>query len=72
MSEAERKAMMAHYFKRNEEMKKLAENDDDDFEFGVGESEGSIKTAIARFLRWYPIPRGWTWFVNLFMFLCVN
>jgi len=31
VSEAERKAMMAHYFKRNEEAKKLAENDDDDF-----------------------------------------
>jgi len=31
VSEDERKAMMAHYFKRNEEMKKLAENDDDDF-----------------------------------------
>lgn len=31
ISEAEKKAMMAHYFKKNEEMKKLAENDNDDF-----------------------------------------
>ena len=31
VSEAERKAMMAHYFKRQEQMKKLAENDEDDF-----------------------------------------
>lgn len=31
VSEAERKAMMAHYFKKQEEMKKLAENDEDDF-----------------------------------------
>mmetsp|Transcript_30312 Transcript_30312/g.90860 ORF Transcript_30312/g.90860 Transcript_30312/m.90860 type:complete len:286 (+) Transcript_30312:285-1142(+) len=31
VSENERKAMMAHYFKRQEEMKKLAEADDDDY-----------------------------------------
>jgi len=31
VSESERKAMMAHYFKKNEEMKKVAECDDDDF-----------------------------------------
>ena len=31
VNEEERKAMMAHYFKRNEELKKLAEADDDDY-----------------------------------------
>jgi len=31
VSEKERKAMMAHYFKRNEELKNLAEADDDDY-----------------------------------------
>lgn len=31
VSEAERKAMMAHYFKKQEQMKKLAENDEDDY-----------------------------------------
>jgi len=31
VSEEERKAMMAHYFKRQEEMKKLAEANDDDY-----------------------------------------
>ena len=31
MSESERKAMMAHYFKRQEEMKALAEANDDDY-----------------------------------------
>merc|ERR1711918_223921 len=31
VSEAERSAMMAHYFKKQEEMKKLAEADDDDY-----------------------------------------
>ena len=31
VSEEERKAMMAHYFKRQEEMKKLAEADEDDY-----------------------------------------
>jgi hypothetical protein len=31
VSEEERKAMMAHYFKRQEEMKKLAEATDDDY-----------------------------------------
>jgi hypothetical protein len=31
VSEAEKKAMMAHYFKKNEEMKRIAENDEDDF-----------------------------------------
>lgn len=31
VNEEERKAMMAHYFKRNEEMKRLAEAEDDDY-----------------------------------------
>lgn len=31
VSEEERKAMMAHYFKRQEDLKKLAEADDDDY-----------------------------------------
>merc|ERR1712054_150047 len=31
ISEDERKAMMAHYFKKQEEMKKLAEATDDDY-----------------------------------------
>lgn len=31
VSEDERKAMMAHYFKRQEELKRLAEADDDDY-----------------------------------------
>lgn len=31
VNEEERKAMMAHYFKRNEEMKRLAEAEDNDY-----------------------------------------
>ena len=31
VSEDERKAMMAYYFKKQEEMKALAENDEDEF-----------------------------------------
>lgn len=31
VNEEERKAMMAHYFKRQEELKKLGEADDDDY-----------------------------------------
>merc|ERR1712146_629938 len=31
VSEEERKAMMAHYFKRQEELKKLSEANDDDY-----------------------------------------
>lgn len=31
MSEEERKAMMAHYFKRQEELKRMAEAQDDDY-----------------------------------------
>merc|ERR1712124_66979 len=31
VTEAERKAMMAHYFKKQEEMKKLATNDEDSY-----------------------------------------
>jgi len=31
VNEEERKAMMAHYFKRQEEVKKLAEADSDDY-----------------------------------------
>lgn len=31
VSEEERKAMMAHYFKRQEEMKRLAESNEDEY-----------------------------------------
>ena len=46
VSEAERTAMMAHYFKKQEEMKALAEADDDDFHGSGWANPGGLKESL--------------------------
>lgn len=46
VSEAERKAMMAHYFKKQEEMKKLAENDEDDYLHSSWANPNRLKNSL--------------------------
>jgi len=46
VTESERNAMMAHYFKKQEEMKKLAEADDDDFHSSVWSSSNQMKDGL--------------------------
>lgn len=46
ISEEERKAMMARYFKRNEDLKKLAENDEDDFHNSAWANPKALKSRL--------------------------
>ena len=46
VGEAERKAMMAHYFKRNEEMKRLAEDDDDGYTNASWANPNALKQSL--------------------------
>ena len=46
VTEAERKAMMAHYFKKQEEMKKLATNDEDDYLHSAWANSSSLKNSL--------------------------
>lgn len=49
VSEDERKAMMAHYFKRQEELKKLAEADDDDYLHSQWADPTALKSSLQGF-----------------------
>merc|ERR1719218_404025 len=46
VSEAERKAMMAHYFKKQEELKKLATNDEDDYLNSAWANSRGLKNSL--------------------------
>ena len=46
VSEGERKAMMAHYFKRQEELKALAEADDDDYLHSAWADTKALKNSL--------------------------
>lgn len=46
VSEAERSAMMAHYFKKQEEMKKLAEADDDEYLGSIWANPTGLKSGL--------------------------
>lgn len=46
ISEAERKAMMAHYFKKQEEMKKIATNDEDDYLNSAWANSKGLKNSL--------------------------
>ena len=46
VSEGERKAMMAHYFKRQEELKQLAEADDDDYMNSTWADTTALKNSL--------------------------
>jgi cilia- and flagella-associated protein 298 len=46
VTEAERTAMMAHYFKKQEELKKLAEADDDDFHASAWANPKAMKNSL--------------------------
>lgn len=46
VSEGERSAMMAHYFKKQEEMKKLAEADDDDYLGSIWANPTGLKSGL--------------------------
>lgn len=46
VSEAERKAMMAHYFKKQEELKKIQVNDDDDYLNSAWASSSAMKHSL--------------------------
>jgi len=46
VSESERNAMMAHYFKKQEEMKKLAEADDDTYHTAAWANPGALKSGL--------------------------
>jgi len=46
ISESERKAMMAKYFKRNEELKKLAESEDDDYHNSAWANPKALKQRL--------------------------
>mmetsp|Transcript_19922 Transcript_19922/g.59351 ORF Transcript_19922/g.59351 Transcript_19922/m.59351 type:complete len:287 (+) Transcript_19922:169-1029(+) len=46
VSEAERKAMMAHYFKRQEELKALAENNEDDYANSAWADPKALKNSL--------------------------
>lgn len=46
ISENERKSMMAHYFKKQQEMKKLAENDEDDYLHSSWADSGALQSGL--------------------------
>jgi len=46
VSESERSAMMAHYFKKQEEMKKLAEADDDEYHGSIWADSTGLKSGL--------------------------
>lgn len=46
VSEEDRRAMMAHYFKRQEELKKVAENDDDAFMHSTWANPRGLKQSL--------------------------
>lgn len=47
VSEKERKAMMAHYFKKQEEMKKLALNEDDEYSASSWANPKALKSSLS-------------------------